>query len=263
MTGRLVSLPMYDAPRAALDRFRDTLCAGLERHGFSPEFVEPGDLFDHWRSAELLLSQTCGYPLTTALEGRVRLVGVPVYDAPGCDGPFYRSAIVVRAGDPAIDLGALRGRIAVFNAPHSQSGYNAFRAAVAPLAEGRRFFSSTLETGSHRASLDAVLDARADVAAIDAVTLALALDREPDLPLRTLTFTPSAPGLPFVTNATASDTEVEALVAALRAALDDAVAAGTAGAMRLRGIEHLPLSAYDLIAVQENTAVALGYPTLA
>ena len=50
---------------------------------------------------------------------------------------------------------------------------NALRAVIAPLAEGGRFFAEIIETGGHAASLDLVAAGGADVAAIDAVSLAL------------------------------------------------------------------------------------------
>ncbi|NIR61538.1 MAG: hypothetical protein GWO02_19625, partial [Gammaproteobacteria bacterium] len=48
-----------------------------------------------WRSTELLLSQTCGYPLTHALAGVVELVATPAYAAQGCRGPEYASLLIV------------------------------------------------------------------------------------------------------------------------------------------------------------------------
>ncbi len=259
----LVSLPMYDVPRAARERFLSVLTAHLKSRGFAPTVTEPADLMAHWRVPDLLLSQTCGYPMVTALRDHVRLVAVPHYDAPGCEGPFYRSAIVVRAEDAARGVEDLRGRVAAFNSDHSQSGYNALRATIAPLARGGRFFASLVETGSHRASIDAVLEGVADAAAIDAVTLALALDAEPTLPLRVLDLTPAAPALPFVTGAGASDAEVDALFEALRASVEEIGPDGTRDAHRLLRVERLDRAAFDVILAQEQTSRALGYPVLA
>ena len=59
----------------------------------------PLDTF--WRRPDLLLSQTCGYPLMHGLAEHVHIVGVPVFNAPGCDGAYYRSAIVVRRAERA------------------------------------------------------------------------------------------------------------------------------------------------------------------
>ena len=45
----------------------------------------PADLLSHWRQPDLLLSQTCGYPLATLLP-EVQTVGCFHYSAPGCAG---------------------------------------------------------------------------------------------------------------------------------------------------------------------------------
>ncbi len=65
-----------------------------------PAALERGrDRDEQWRSPDLLLSQTCGYPLTHALAGRVDLVATPCYGVRGCEGADYRSLVVVaRAG---------------------------------------------------------------------------------------------------------------------------------------------------------------------
>ncbi len=49
---------------------------------------------------------------------------------------------------------------------------NLLRSAVAPLADGKKFFSEISVSGSHRRSAQMVAEGRADLAAIDCVTLA-------------------------------------------------------------------------------------------
>src|SRR5690606_16819606 len=119
------SLPMYDLPglEAATDAWWAGLAAAFRAEGLAdvPERLTRED--DHaalWTAPDLLFSQTCGYPLTHALAGRVRLVATPVYDCPGCGGGTYRSEILVRADDPARSLADLRQRRAAVNAADSQ-----------------------------------------------------------------------------------------------------------------------------------------------
>jgi ABC-type phosphate/phosphonate transport system substrate-binding protein len=99
----------------------------------------PADLLSHWRQPDLLLSQTCGYPLVTLLP-EVQTVGCFHYSAPGCEGIDYRSLLVARAADNARSLADFRGRRAICNSPDSQSGYNVLLKMVAPLAREGRFF---------------------------------------------------------------------------------------------------------------------------
>jgi ABC-type phosphate/phosphonate transport system substrate-binding protein len=219
---------------------------------------------DHWLESGLLLSQTCGYPLRHVLKDRVRLVATPCYAAPGCEGPSYRSLILVPADSPAAGLADLRGRRVAFNAPDSQSGFNVLRAAVAPLAESGRFFAEAIATGSHAASLELVAAGRADVAALDCVSFALfrRCGRPATESVRVLCQTDAAPALPFITAAATTDADLFRLRQALRAAIADPALAAAREALLLRDVMLLPDSAYDAILDQERTAIAAGYPRL-
>lgn len=266
---RLASLPMYDAPADALAAFWVGLRGHMRREGLAdvPErLATPDPLRDHWLDPDLLLSQTCGYPLTTALAGRVRLVGTPCYGAEGCEGPTYRSLLVVRDDDPARALADLRGRRAAFNERGSQSGYNAPRALVAPLAEAGRFFGATVETGAHRRSLDFVRTGAADVAAVDCVTLALLRRDDPErvAGLRGLAWTAGGvPGLPLVTARDTSPDDLARLRAAFAAACTDPALAAPRAALLLTGFAVLPLDAYAACRAMEDAAGAANYPDLA
>ena len=148
----LASLSMYDLAevRAATDAWWRGLASALRRAGVEsvPEVLTRGADGEVWQSPALLLAQTCGYPLTHALAGVVELVATPVYAAPGCRGAEYSSFIVVSEDNGAATLEELRGAVCTYNGRDSQSGYNALRAAIAPLAGGRAFFSRTFEAFS-------------------------------------------------------------------------------------------------------------------
>lgn len=263
-----LALQMYDLPevRWATDALGAALGQALRRAGFdAPEGLDRAlDYKTQWTQPDLLLAQACGYPLVTLLAGQVRYVATPCYDAPGCEGPRYCSFLVVRRDDPAKVLGELRGRRAAFNRDYSQSGYNALRHAVAPLARGGRFFGRTLETGGHLGSLEAVAVGGADVAAVDCVTHALARRHRPAVleGLRVLARTAAAPGLPLITRAAASDEEVERLRQALREVFAAPELAEARAALLLAGLEELPANAYASLTRMQQQATALGYPTL-
>lgn len=263
-----ISLPMYAAPGAALQAFWQGLRAHLQAAGLRDV---PSDLShdnDHtaaWLRPDLLLGQTCGYPLMTGLLGRVRLVATPRYRAEGCEGPWSTSLIVVRSDDPALRLEELAGRRAAFNSRDSQSGYNTLRALLAPLATGGRFLGSTVETGSHHRSMELVLAGEADVAAIDCVTFALLARQAPGRVqgLRILCRSARVPSLPLITALSTSDRDVERLRAALRGACRDPDLAAARAELLLDGVEVLPDSAYEVCTTMERQAGALGYPDLA
>jgi len=260
---------MYDllAVRAATDAWWVGLARALAAAGVS---AVPPDLERHlpaddvWRRPNLVISQTCGYPLTHALAGQVRLVATPVYDVEGCDGPNYRSAFLVRADDPAERLADLRGRRVAVNARDSQSGYNCLRHALAPLAERGPMFAEVVVTGDHGSSMAALRARRADLAAIDPVTLALTAGHEPEAVagLRVLAWSAPAPALPYITRRDAGEGELAALREALSRAAADPDLAAARSALFLAGFEVLPLSAYDVIGEMERSAAALGYPEI-
>ena len=265
-----VSLPWYDLAevRAANDELWRRVALRLPTHlgARAPLELtrdEPARL--QWASGRVLLSQACGYDVVISERDRLRLVATPVYRVAGSRGATYRSAVVVRRPDGRRRLEDLRDSRCVYNERWSHSGMNGLRALIAPLARNGRFFRSVEETGSHEASLAAVRDSRADVAAIDAVTLGLLRRHRPGATagLRVIAWTEPAPAPPFVTDRAADDETVTALRSALVDTLADRSARDVKGALLLRGVEILPLESYRQIAELEARAAAEGYPRLA
>ena len=269
VTDRLAALPMYDLPELA--EANDRIWAALAERlcaagviGTPARLARSVPLHSLWTAPNLLLAQTCGYPLIKDLRGRVKLVATPRYRADGCKGPYHRSAVVVRQGFRANHLADLRGARLAVNDWNSGSGMNLLRAVIAPLAGGRRFFGQVEITGSHAASVAAVADGDADTAAIDCVTWAHLERHRPQLTrkLRILSWTVKSPGLPLITTGRAS----AGLLATLRAALEDLSRdPRTAAARRellLDGFSALPEAHYQAALHWERVAADLGYPNL-
>ena len=263
------SLPMYDLPevRDCADRLWGTIAEELREAGVAgvPDALErPSDRHDAWRPDGLLFSQTCGYPVATALRGVVRVLATPHYAAPGCEGPRYSSAVVVREASRVVALEELRGAVCAFNSRDSQSGYNTLRAAIAPIARGGRFFARTVETGAHAASIEAVRTGRADVCAIDCVTWALHARHRPSVltGLEVVCRTAPAPGLPFVTAADVPDATIASIREALGRAFVRPELAGTREALLISGLSVLPPDAYEALLAMDRAAAASGYPEL-
>jgi ABC-type phosphate/phosphonate transport system substrate-binding protein len=266
---RPASLGMYDFPwlRRTNDTFWAAVARELRSRGVQavPQHLDRARPLDAiWRDANLLLAQTCGYPLITSLSGGVSLVATPVYDLPGCFGATHRSLVVVRAGVAFGDVGALRGTRAAINGWDSNSGMNAFRATLALAGARCPFFSSILVTGGHLASLAAVGAGLADVAAIDCVTAELAKRHRPELltGIRVLTETPLSPALPLITRAHATAKEIATLRDALRAVAREPTLARVRHTLGLGDFEVLPVRAYDRVLELERQATALGYPRI-
>jgi ABC-type phosphate/phosphonate transport system substrate-binding protein len=260
---------MYDLPalRPATDRLwqaiRDRMRATSD--AIMPEqLAHDQPLEAIWHDPALVLAQTCGLPFMTSLRDTVRLVATPCYDLPGCSGPLYCSFIVVAADNPARTIADLRGSRAAINGWNSQSGMNALRAVVAPVAGGTAFFRNILVTGAHRASLQAIRSGHADIAAIDCVTHGLLVEHAADelADTRVLCCSPAVPGLPLVTAAAASDDQVGRLVAALAAVMDDRSLAAVRAALHITGVAALSVADYAPILAMRQSAAALNYPAL-
>ncbi|MCZ8158339.1 MAG: PhnD/SsuA/transferrin family substrate-binding protein [Rhizobiaceae bacterium] len=261
---------MYVAPPVVVEAQRDLwaflrerlLAAGLA--GVPDTLDETLAHHEAWLDPRLLLAQTCGFPFVKHLRGRVRLVATPVYEAPGCDGHTMVSVIVVRAGDAPDSLAACRGLRVAINEPGSNSGYNLLRASIAPLAGGHPFFRSVLETGGHLASMEAVRQGKADLAAIDCITFDLLRRHAPERieGLHILAETPSGPNLPFITRLATSDDELALLRSALQAAITAPELKEARTILGLKDVVILEETAYDILLDLERSAIKAGYPEL-
>lgn len=264
----IASLGMYDhaGQREANDRLWAGIARILRDRGITcvPDRLERGrSVQDNWHDPDLLFGQICGFPLITDSSLALRVLALPVYDASGCGDGLHRSFLVTRRGD-ATTLDAYRHRRAAINDRQSNTGMNLFRATIAPLASGGVFFNEVRETGSHRQSLGAIVMGDADIAAIDAVSLAAIVRAEPELKasLQTIGTTLDSFTPPFVT---ARTTSIET-VAALRMALADVAAdpglAEVRAALFLKDIIPAGVDRYAPLRALEIDAASAGYPEL-
>jgi ABC-type phosphate/phosphonate transport system substrate-binding protein len=265
------ALPMYNVSARLRAGYGTLLEALLDQAGATEacgviERVRDADLpaalADFWARPDLLLSQTCGYPWLHGLRGKATLVATPCFDLPGCEGSDYSSVLVVRSDCAIQELADARDRVAVANERYSNSGMNALRHAVAPLARDGRFFGTVKWSGSHAASLRMVRKGTADVAAIDCVTWAYLRQEKPASAegIRVLGFTAASPGLPLIAGNAVPDVVVRRLRNALlepEAPLRKAMAA-----LRIRRFAHCSEQEYVRIARLEDEAIGLGYPAL-
>lgn len=161
-----------------------------------------------WRHPRLLLAQTCWGPMEEmGLAGHVEVVGQPDYSTcEGGEGTLYSSAILMREGAKAagaaasLPLHVLRGARLAFNEPASMSGILALTSDLNELGETLDVFSERIETGSHRGSIRAVAEGRADVCAVDCRSWALARRFEPaSAALTVVGWTRKRKGLPYIT----------------------------------------------------------------
>jgi ABC-type phosphate/phosphonate transport system substrate-binding protein len=268
MGGLVASLGMYDHPRqrAANDAIWSHLSRSLRRAGIdAPDHLDRSRMVeDIWRDPSLLLAQACGYPLVSQADLAVRVIAIPEYDVPECAPGQHVSHIVVRADDARNDPAAYRGHRAAVNSSASNTGYNLFRHFIAPHARSGEFFSDVIVTGAHRASVRAVADGKADMAAIDAVSFAALARFEADLAarVRIIATTAPSPTLPFVTARSTDGATVRALRAALTETMADAELTDARAALFLTGVRATGDHRLAEVSRLDRAARDAGYPML-
>lgn len=199
-TGRgIAALQMYDLPetRPAVGALWRAIADRVE--GAPEEVTWDGVAATTWLDPDLVLGQACGWPLVTSLAGRVTVVGAFRYQLGEPTGTAgYRSVLIARDEVP---LESFAGRVAAVNSWDSLSGWVSLAVAVEEVAGGTPFFGSVIQTGGHLASIDAVRSGAADIASIDAVSLALLRRERPRTlaGLATVGRGPLVPTLPLIT----------------------------------------------------------------
>jgi ABC-type phosphate/phosphonate transport system substrate-binding protein len=252
----IASLPMYDLPetREATDSF---WAAVAKAYGVSGGLTRGGDWMQVWREPNMLFSQTCGYPFTHEFRGKLTYVATPHYAAEGCEGPLYCSILFARERAP---LSTFKNKRAAYNSKDSMSGYLALKLVFAQEQRlkqiDRPFFSSSVETGSHVASLAAAQTGAADICAIDCVTVALLKKHRPSAlqNLVEVARSPAVPGLPYVTRGGESDRLREAIFAVM----EDGAMAAVRDALLLQGASELSPQGYEIILEKENSISELN-----
>ncbi|CAI8872423.1 phosphate/phosphite/phosphonate ABC transporter substrate-binding protein [Pseudomonas chlororaphis] len=259
MTACYAELLMYVAPEPVRQANEQWLAAILQRLERTRLDARELDLMQLWLSPRLLLTQTCGYPLMTALRGRVRVIGRPRYELPDSTAGNHCSLLLGRDSDPRRTLQALRGSRGVINGEDSNSGMNLLRQRLAPLQRDGRFFARVGISGSHRESLRWLREGQADLAAIDSVTFAyLARYAEEEVAgLRVIARSAFSPTLPYIGVAGLGEEQAERI----RAAMNQALAALPAVAETLGLREVLPAAEtdYQILLDYQREAEGLGY----
>ncbi|TPK79513.1 phosphate ABC transporter substrate-binding protein [Mesorhizobium sp. B2-4-18] len=195
-----------------------------------PATLPPDDLDFHklWMHPALLFAQTCWGPMELGLSRHVQVVGQPSYDAyEGGQGELYSSALVMRSGEgpevrsptdgkALLPLDLIRGRRFTFNSLDSMSGIIALTRDLKAAGENLDIFSSHSESGGHRDSIVTVAEGKADVAAIDCESWALARRFEPAArKIVIVGWTARRKGLPYITARTTPEKTVRAMREAL------------------------------------------------
>lgn len=194
------------------------------------------------RRDDLLVGQTCGWPLITELAPSVHVIGTFDCDVDGAVDGTYRSVLVSAGDEPLSDILARPELTVAANSPDSLSGWISMLVVAA---------SSEVElhavewTGSHAASVEAVRQGRADLASIDAVSWVHIGDTE----LSVVGHGPRVPCLPLVASASVGGDVVDQLRRAFDAVVSNPTMADVCATLRIRGFVSRQLADYEGLSV--------------
>ncbi|MDG4895741.1 PhnD/SsuA/transferrin family substrate-binding protein [Mesorhizobium sp. WSM4976] len=198
-----------------------------------PATLPPDELDFHelWLSPVLLFGQTCWGPMELGLARHVQVIAQPNYDAfEGGQGELYSSALVMAAdggppiaspqdGKAMIPLDLIRGKRFAFNNPDSMSGLLGLTRDLEAMGESLDIFASRSESGGHRSSIVAIAEGRADIAAVDCESWALAQRFEPAAKgMKVVGWTARRKGLPFISARTTPEKTIAVMREAVAAA---------------------------------------------
>ena len=141
------------------------------------KFVE-GATLDDLRRDDWHLGFLCGAPYASTQES-LSIVATPVLAAPRyAMKPIYYSDIVVASDSSFARVDDLEGSRWCYNGTDSLSGYWAPVEDFARRGWTKETFQSITQSGSHRVSLENILEGRADAAAIDSHLLEVLMQQE-------------------------------------------------------------------------------------
>jgi ABC-type phosphate/phosphonate transport system substrate-binding protein len=263
----IAALPMYLPACEQVENLWQALASLLRESTdlpLPPSLVWPVDYHAHWQEPELLISQTCGFPLSTQLRDKVQVLGAFAYGAPGADGVLCHSQLICRQDDERTSLTEFAGSTLAFNATDSQSGYNALRALIAVNSDLRPFFGAAIETGSHGKSIASVSSGKADMASVDCVTLALWQRGNPELAKEVRVFDQTAPypGLPLITSLATTPVVLSSLRIALAQLACESRFETVRAPLLIRGFKPLELADYAACLEMQAQAAQRGLTTL-
>lgn len=175
---------MYNATPGVAALWRELLEGVSAKSGVGLDVIDypaPAPLSDLWRREDMGCVFMCGWPFRRS-DPRPRIIAAPVPEPDYCSGPNYCSVMAVQNDSSCRSLqDTFGGRIAWtdegshsgFNAPrklllsHRKNGESLYRESIGPVI-------------TPRASINTVIEGRADVAPVDSYFFQLLKRHEPE-----------------------------------------------------------------------------------
>jgi ABC-type phosphate/phosphonate transport system substrate-binding protein len=229
--------------------------------------ADPMPLDDIWRRDDLACGFMCGYPWALRTD-RPHLLAAPVPSPARYGGrPVYFTDFIVRADGPYQTLADTFGGRIAYSTEHSHSGYNAPRFHLLAYRTPERPTLYREVIGPfirQRPCLDAVVDGRAEVAAIDGYGLELLQRHAPEVAarVRVVESTVAAPSAPLVASPLIEAATRERLTAALLSAHEVPEVRPMLDDLLLTRFVTVGPEDFQVFLHRERAAEAAGYPKL-
>ena len=267
----IASARMYSWSPSLLAAWRRLLEWVSDRSGAALDVLdpsaEPASLDDLWARPDMGCVFMCGYPWALRAQ-RPHLLAAPVPSPPRFGGrPDYVSDFIVRADRGFRDLRDTFGGTIAYSTEHSHSGYNAPRFHLMPYRTPDRpaLYSTVLGPFIRQVPvIEAVLDGRADVAAVDGYGLDLLRRHEPGrlAPLSVIATTLPAPAPPLVASPGIDAGTRERIAAALVSVHEAPAMRATLDELLLARFVRIEPDSFEVFLERDRAAEAAGYAKL-
>jgi ABC-type phosphate/phosphonate transport system substrate-binding protein len=198
-----------------------------------------------WTDPNCVVGQACGWPVAAFVRDAVEVVGAFTLTVPNARGHRYRSVVVGRDRRSLAEL-AGAGAVAVANSVDSLSGWVSFLAAAEAAGAGARWPGEVIWSGAHVESLRHLQAGLADVACIDALSMALIRRLYPELVsgLHEIGDGPLVPSPPVIVPSATPGALIDSLRDALTWAVSDPIVADASAELCIDGFVSLDHEEY-------------------
>jgi len=215
-----------------------------QRAPWTPDtLTRSGDTHARWYDPDCVITQVCGGPFAALHRSDMHLIGAFALDIPEADGGHYRSVLMSPHRRPLDELTGEDSHV-VANSADSLSGW--FSLLAATVGPGNDWPGRVTFTSAHRDSVLALAKGEADLASIDAWSLALITEEEPHLVagLHRVALGPRIPTPPITARRSLSTAQLDEVRQAFVGALADPATAAARNALRVKGLADNGLDDY-------------------
>ena len=202
-----------------------------------------GDVHARWYDSDCVITQVCGGPFAALHRNDMHLIGAFALDIPEADGGHYRS-VLLSPHQRSIDELNFEDIHAVANSADSLSGWSSLLAAT--VGPGNDWTGQVTFTSAHRDSLLALAKGKADLASIDAWSLALIAEEQPELVagLHRVALGPRIPTPPITARRNLAGEQIDELRLAFVDTLADPATGDARAALHISGFADNELDDY-------------------